>query len=80
MISYSAAISACESGKRLAPAQSVLYASWCCCLVPIVVSYCATISACEKSQQWEASAEVFLQWFSGGILQVWVLTAPLPKT
>ena len=45
IITYNAAISACEKGELLAEMRSVS-------VLPDVIIYNAAISVCEKSEQW----------------------------
>ena len=53
MISYSAAISACEKGQQWEDALSLLPKMRRARLEPDVTSYSMAISACEKGQPWE---------------------------
>merc|ERR1712190_431614 len=51
VITYSAAISACEKGQRPQEALHLLQEMQLRGLVPDVITYSAAISACEKGQQ-----------------------------
>ena len=53
VISYSAAISACEKGSQWEKALGLLQDMTCRGIKPDVISYSAAISACEKGSQWE---------------------------
>merc|ERR1739841_325877 len=53
VISYSAAISACEKGGQWQVALGLLATMQEAALVPNVISYSAAISACEKCGQWQ---------------------------
>ena len=52
MITYSAAISACEKGKQPDKALELLEDMQWSGLEPAVITYNAAISACEKGEQW----------------------------
>ena len=64
MITYSAAISACEKGKQPDKALELLEGMQWSGLEPAMVTYCAAISACEKGEQSD-KALVLLTTFSG---------------
>ena len=53
VVSYNAAMSACEKGKHWEGALVVLHEMVCHALTPNLVSYIAAISACKKGKQWE---------------------------
>ena len=53
MISYSAAISACEKGQQWDQALSLLPEMWSSWLQPNVINYNSATSAYEKGQQWD---------------------------
>ena len=55
VISYNAAISACEKGSQWQEALELLAEMQAQGLEPNVISYSAAISACEKGEQWEKS-------------------------
>lgn len=52
VITYSAAISACEKGLQWSLAKSLLAQMWCDRVDPNVVTYSAAMGACSKAQQW----------------------------
>ncbi len=53
VITYNAAISACEKGEQWQKALGILAVMPEAGLVPNVITYNAAISACEKGQQWQ---------------------------
>merc|ERR1712098_872511 len=55
VVSYSAAISACEKGKHWEEALRLLQEMLHRSLTPDVVSHSAAISACEKGKHWEGA-------------------------
>ena len=55
VISYSAAISACEKGQHWQRALELLEDRRAAGITSNVISYSAAISACEKRQQWQAA-------------------------
>ena len=61
VISYSAAISACEKGGEWQRALELLDAIRRRGLAPNVISYSAAISACEKGGEWRRALELFAE-------------------
>ena len=60
MVSYSAAISACEKNAQWQKALGLFQAMCSSTLSPDVISYSATISACEKGGQWQHALNLLL--------------------
>ena len=58
VITYSAAISACEKGQQPRSAMNLLTAMQPQDLAPNVITYSALISACTKGGQWEHAPEL----------------------
>ena len=67
VITYSAAISACEKGKKWEKALSLLEQMRDARIKPDVISYSAAISACEKGGQWERALSLLEQMRGEGI-------------
>ena len=55
VVSFNAAIGACEKGKQWEEALGLLLEMAHQLLTPNVVSWSAAISACEKGKQWEGA-------------------------
>ena len=67
MISYNAAISACEKGSQWEKALGLLQEMTSSGIKPNVISYNAAISACEKGSQWEKALGLLQEMPSSGI-------------
>ena len=67
VITYSAAISACEKGGQWKHALRVLEEMRSSGTKPTVISYSAAISACEKGGQWERALELLEEMKSTGV-------------
>ena len=52
VITYNAAISACEKGEQWQQVLRILAEMRSVSVLPDVITYNAAISACEKSEQW----------------------------
>ena len=53
IITYSAAISACEKGQKWQQALGLLAETRSVSVLPNVITYNTAISACEKGEQWQ---------------------------
>ena len=58
VVTYNAAISACEKGQQWASALNLLGQMWHWSVQANVVTYSAAISACERGQQWASALEL----------------------
>ena len=67
MISYNAAIIACEKGNQWAKALDLLQEMTNSGIEPNVISYSAAISACEKGSQWEKALGLLQEMTNSGI-------------
>jgi pentatricopeptide repeat protein len=67
VISYNAAISACEKSGQWEKALELLREMDNRIIKPKVISYCAAISACEKGCQWEKALELLREMDKRGI-------------
>ena len=70
MITYNAAISACEKGQQPQQALQFLNQMQHRGLLPNVITYNATISACEKGQQPQQALQLLIQMQHRGLLPV----------
>ena len=61
MITYSAAISACEKGHKWEKTRDLLCEMRQCRIAPETIAYSATISACEKGQKWEKALDLLCE-------------------
>ena len=69
VITYFAAISACEKGGEWQQALGLLAVTQTADLVPNIITYNAAISACAKGQQWQ-QALVFSMVMQQAVLHV----------
>ena len=67
VITYNAAISACEKGEQWEYALALLRRMEARRLRPDAISYCATISACGRGGQWERVLSLLDQMEEGGL-------------
>ena len=61
VITYNAAISACEKGSQWQQALELLAEMQAQGLEPNVISYSAAMSACEKGSQWQQALELLAE-------------------
>ena len=74
VITYSAAISACEKGRQSEMALELLERMKRAGIPPTVITYNAAISACEKGRQWKRALELLDEMKASGRVEPDVIT------